>query len=243
MGPLFFFIFLYLHLFRGTYYKSWKFKGTWNVGIFILLIFIASAFIGYVLPWGQISFWGATVITNLLSAIPYIGEILVKWIWGGFSVNNATLNRFFSFHFILPLASIILVLAHIVLLHSSGSSMPLRRNLNVDKIPFHSYFTTKDVFIVIFLVWIFIIINLIYPYSLGDPENFLEANPIVTPVHIQPEWYLLFAYVILRSIPSKLGGVVALLMSLLAFSIISLSRKKFIYLLIDYDHKFYSEDF
>jgi len=187
---------------------------------------MASAFIGYVLPWGQMSFWGATVITNLLSAIPYIGDALVKWIWGGFSVNNATLNRFFSFHFILPLASIILVLTHIILLHSSGSSSPLRRNINIDKIPFHSYFTIKDIFIVMVIFWAYIFINFIYPYSLGDPENFMEANPMVTPVHIQPEWYLLFAYAILRSIPSKLGGVIALLISLLAFSLLSLSRKK-----------------
>ncbi len=225
-GASFFFIFIYCHLFRGAYYKSWKFFFVWNLGIIILILFMASAFMGYVLPWGQISFWGATVITNLLSAIPYLGDLLVKWIWGGFSVNNATLNRFFSLHFIIPLISVLFVALHIVFLHERGSSNPLGSNLNTDKIPFHYYFTIKDLLVVFLILFIYLIVNYNYPYLIGDPENFIEANPIVTPVHIQPEWYLLFAYAILRSIPRKLGGVVALLISLASFMLLPFFIKK-----------------
>jgi len=225
-GASFFFIFIYLHLFRGIYYKSWKFPSVWNIGIIILIIFIASAFIGYVLPWGQISFWGATVITNLLSAIPFIGDILVKWLWGGFSVNNATLNRFFSLHFLVPLILVLFVVLHIIFLHERGSSNPLGRNLNIDKIPFHYFFTLKDLLVIFLVLFFYLFINLNYPYLIGDPENFIEANPMVTPVHIQPEWYLLFAYAILRSIPSKLGGVIALLISLISFLFLSIFLKK-----------------
>nr|UZZ43673.1 cytochrome b [Micrasema sp. XG-2021] len=214
-GASFFFICLYLHIGRGIYYESFMFKFTWMVGIIIFLLCMMTAFMGYVLPWGQMSFWGATVITNLLSAFPYLGTDLVQWIWGGFSVNNATLNRFFMFHFIMPFIVLMMSMIHLMFLHQTGSSNPLSINNNIDKIPFHPYFTFKDLmgFFIFFIV--ILILCLKSPFILGDPDNFIPANPLVTPIHIQPEWYFLFAYAILRSIPNKLGGVIALLMSIL----------------------------
>jgi len=214
-GASIFFICIYIHIGRGIYYNSFKLTHTWIIGIRIFLISIATAFIGYVLPWGQISFWGATVITNLISTIPYLGTRLVQWIWGGFSINNATLNRFYSIHFILPFIIIILVILHLFFLHTTGSSNPLGTNRNYYKIPFHIYFTIKDLYGFIVFSLIFIIIILEYPYIFCDPDNFIPANPIITPIHIQPEWYFLFAYAILRSIPNKLGGVIALIISIL----------------------------
>jgi len=214
-GATFFFLCIYTHIGRGIYYSSFKFIHTWIIGITIFLISIATAFLGYVLPWGQISFWGATVITNLVSTIPYIGIILVEWIWGGFSINNATLNRFFSLHFILPFIILILVILHLFFLHNSGSSNPLGTNRNIYKIPFHIYFSFKDLLGFIIFLIILTLISLQYPYIFSDPDNFIPANPIITPIHIQPEWYFLFAYAILRSIPNKLGGVIALLTSIL----------------------------
>jgi len=175
---------------------------------------IATAFLGYVLPWGQISFWGATVITNLFSAIPYIGGDLVIWMWGGFAVDNATLTRFFSLHFLLPFIIAGLRIVHLLFLHQTGSNNPLGINRNFDKILFHPYFSSKDLFGFIVIIRILIIICFFFPWTLGDPENFIPANPLVTPVHIQPEWYFLIAYAILRSIPNKLGGVIALAMSI-----------------------------
>lgn len=219
-GASFFFLCLYLHIGRGIYYNSYIYLSTWLAGIIILFIIIATAFIGYVLPWGQISFWGATVITNLFSTIPFIGKILVQWIWGGFSVNNATLTRFFTFHFILPFIAIFIASIHIVFLHSTGSNNPLGINSNNDKIPFHPYFIIKDLISIIIIITLLIYLVLINPYALGDPDNFIPANPLVTPLHIQPEWYFLFAYAILRSIPNKLGGVIALLISILILIII-----------------------
>lgn len=213
-GATFFFICIYTHIARGIYYSSFKLMHTWIVGISIFFISIATAFLGYVLPWGQISFWGATVITNLVSTIPYIGNILVIWIWGGFSINNATLNRFFSFHFILPFIILITVILHLYFLHITGSSNPLGNNSNLYKIPFHIYFSFKDLFGFILFLFIFTLIIFQYPYIFRDPDNFTPANPIITPIHIQPEWYFLFAYAILRSIPNKLGGVIALLASI-----------------------------
>nr|QLY89673.1 cytochrome b [Brachycentrus subnubilus] len=214
-GASFFFICLYIHIGRGIYYESFLFKFTWMVGIIIFLLCMMTAFMGYVLPWGQMSFWGATVITNLLSAFPYIGTDLVQWIWGGFSVNNATLNRFFMFHFIMPFIILMFSIIHLMFLHQTGSSNPLSVNNNIDKIPFHPYFTFKDLMgFFIFLLTIFILC-MKFPFILGDPDNFIPANPMVTPIHIQPEWYFLFAYAILRSIPNKLGGVIALIMSIL----------------------------
>lgn len=214
-GASFFFICIYIHISRGIYYSSFKLTHTWIIGVRIFLISIATAFLGYVLPWGQISFWGATVITNLVSTIPYIGNTIVIWIWGGFSINNATLNRFFSLHFILPFILLIIVILHLYFLHLTGSSNPLGSNRNLNKIPFHIYFSYKDIFGFIIFFIIFLIIILQYPYIFGDPDNFIPANPIVTPIHIQPEWYFLFAYAILRSIPNKLGGVIALVISII----------------------------
>nr|AVJ52644.1 cytochrome b [Urolabida menghaiensis] len=214
-GASLFFICLYLHVGRGLYYGSYKLKMTWLVGVMLMLITMGTAFLGYVLPWGQMSLWGATVITNLLSAIPYLGNILVKWLWGGFSVDNATLNRFFTLHFLLPFIITALVMIHLIFLHQSGSNNPVGVNSNIDKIPFHPYFSIKDFMGMSFTMMMFLIMILIEPLMMGDPENFIPANPMVTPVHIQPEWYFLFAYAILRSIPNKLGGVLAMLMSII----------------------------
>nr|YP_010502860.1 cytochrome b [Parasphendale agrionina]UXD78624.1 cytochrome b [Parasphendale agrionina] len=213
-GASMFFICIYLHIGRGLYYGSYKFYFTWMTGVIILFLVMATAFMGYVLPWGQMSFWGATVITNLLSAVPYIGIDLVQWVWGGFAVDNATLNRFFTFHFVLPFMVAAMVMMHLLFLHQTGSNNPLGINSNIDKVPFHPYFTLKDILGFIMLFTFLSIISLKEPYILGDPDNFIPANPLVTPVHIQPEWYFLFAYAILRSIPNKLGGVIALVMSI-----------------------------
>ncbi len=213
-GASFFFFCLYFHVGRGIYYNSFIYIQTWTVGVLLLFLTIGTAFIGYVLPWGQISFWGATVITNLLSAIPYLGVDLVQWVWGGFAVDNATLTRFFSFHFLLPFIVAAFTIIHLLFLHQTGSNNPIGLNRNIDKIPFHPYFTFKDIVGFIVIIILLLILTLINPYLLGDPDNFIPANPLVTPVHIQPEWYFLFAYAILRSIPNKLGGVIALVLSI-----------------------------
>nr|WEG23044.1 cytochrome b [Senometopia sp. 1 HNL-2023a] len=213
-GASFFFICIYLHVGRGIYYGSYLFTPTWLVGVIILFLTMGTAFMGYVLPWGQMSFWGATVITNLLSAIPYLGIDLVQWVWGGFAVDNATLTRFFTFHFIFPFIVLAATLIHILFLHETGSNNPMGLNSNMDKIPFHPYFTFKDIVGFILMTMMLILLVLINPYLLGDPDNFIPANPLVTPIHIQPEWYFLFAYAILRSIPNKLGGVIALVISI-----------------------------
>lgn len=213
-GASFFFICIYLHIGRGIYYGSYLYVYTWRVGVLILFLVIGTAFIGYVLPWGQISFWGATVITNLLSAVPYLGLDLVQWLWGGFAVDNATLTRFFTFHFLLPFIVIAITIIHLLFLHQTGSNNPLGINRNRDKIPFHPYFSFKDIFGFIIIIILLFILTILAPYKLGDPDNFIPANPLVTPPHIQPEWYFLFAYAILRSIPNKLGGVIALVLSI-----------------------------
>nr|YP_010716197.1 cytochrome b [Parnassius honrathi]WDE75946.1 cytochrome b [Parnassius honrathi] len=225
-GASFFFICIYLHIGRGIYYESFNLKFTWMVGIIILFILMATAFMGYVLPWGQMSFWGATVITNLLSAIPYLGTMLVNWIWGGFAVDNATLTRFYSFHFLFPFIILMLTMIHLLFLHQTGSNNPLGINSNLDKIPFHPFFTFKDLIGFIIMLMLLIMLTLTNPYLLGDPDNFIPANPLVTPIHIQPEWYFLFAYAILRSIPNKLGGVIALVMSILILIILPLTFNK-----------------
>nr|YP_010925346.1 cytochrome b [Leptychaster arcticus]WKD83332.1 cytochrome b [Leptychaster arcticus] len=211
----FFFLCIYFHIGRGIYYGSYVNNETWNIGVILLLLTMMTAFVGYVLPWGQMSFWGATVITNLITAVPYIGSSIVQWLWGGFSVDNATLARFFAFHFLFPFIIVALSIIHLLFLHQTGSNNPIGINANFDKAPFHTYFSTKDVtgFIILFALLTNIV--LLSPNLLNDPENFNPANPLVTPVHIQPEWYFLFAYAILRSIPNKLGGVVALLTSIL----------------------------
>nr|AAQ14469.1 cytochrome b [Empidonax traillii] len=214
-GASFFFICIYLHIGRGFYYGSYLYKETWNTGVILLLTLMATAFVGYVLPWGQMSFWGATVITNLFSAIPYIGQTLVEWAWGGFSVDNPTLTRFFALHFLLPFMIAGLTLIHLTFLHETGSNNPLGISSDCDKIPFHPYFSTKDILGFIIMLLPLMTLALFSPNLLGDPENFTPANPLVTPPHIKPEWYFLFAYAILRSIPNKLGGVLALAASVL----------------------------
>lgn len=219
-GASWFFICLYLHIGRGIYYGSYLYLEVWNLGVIIFIATMAAAFVGYVLPWGQIRFWGATVITNLLSAIPYIGPILVEWIWGGFAVDNATLNRFFAFHFLLPFVVAALSAVHLLFLHQTGSNNPLGLDRNADKVPFHTYYTTKDSVGFIILLAILLALALFSPNLLGDPENFIPANPLVTPLHIQPEWYFLWLYAILRSIPNKLGGVVAIFGALLILFIL-----------------------
>lgn len=221
-GASFFFICIYFHIGRGLYYGSYLYKETWNIGVILLLLVIITAFVGYVLPWGQISFWGATVITNLLSAVPYIGNALVQWIWGGFSVDNATLTRFFAFHFLLPFVVIAATLLHALFLHETGSNNPTGLNSNADKISFHPYFSYKDLLGFVVLLTALSFLALFSPNLLGDPENFSPANPLVTPPHIKPEWYFLFAYAILRSIPNKLGGVLALLFSILVLILVPL---------------------
>nr|ADX32824.1 cytochrome b [Hylomyscus sp. CIV839]ADX32829.1 cytochrome b [Hylomyscus sp. CIV843]QHB77356.1 cytochrome b [Hylomyscus simus]QHB77369.1 cytochrome b [Hylomyscus simus] len=219
-GASMFFICLFLHVGRGMYYGSYTFMETWNIGVVLLFTVMATAFMGYVLPWGQMSFWGATVITNLLSAIPYIGTTLVEWIWGGFSVDKATLTRFFAFHFILPFIITALVIVHLLFLHETGSNNPTGLNSDSDKIPFHPYYTIKDILGVILMIMFLMTLVLFFPDLLGDPDNYTPANPLNTPPHIKPEWYFLFAYAILRSIPNKLGGVLALILSILVLTLL-----------------------
>nr|ABN15088.1 cytochrome b [Fukomys sp. PAVD-2007] len=221
-GASMFFICLYVHVGRGIYYGSYMFTETWNMGIILLFSVMATAFMGYVLPWGQMSFWGATVITNLLSAIPYIGTSLVEWIWGGFSVDKATLTRFFAFHFILPFIITALTVVHLLFLHETGSNNPSGIDSNSDKIPFHPYYSIKDFMGFLFVFVILLALVLFSPDLLGDPDNYTPANPLNTPPHIKPEWYFLFAYAILRSIPNKLGGVLALVLSIVILIIMPL---------------------
>nr|YP_009479249.1 cytochrome b [Cryptocercus meridianus]AVN68214.1 cytochrome b [Cryptocercus meridianus]AVT43917.1 cytochrome b [Cryptocercus meridianus] len=226
-GASLFFMCIYMHIGRGLYYGSYKFKYTWMVGVIILFLTMGAAFMGYILPWGQMSFWGATVITNLLSAMPYLGIDMVQWVWGGFAVDNATLNRFFTFHFLMPFIMVAMVMIHLLFLHQTGSNNPMGLNSNIDKIPFHPYFTIKDTVGFMMMFMILSILSLKEPYILGDPDNFTPANPLVTPIHIQPEWYFLFAYAILRSIPNKLGGVIALAMSIMILMIMPFMKSKF----------------
>uniref|UniRef100_A0A1E1FLZ8 Cytochrome b n=4 Tax=Dawkinsia TaxID=1278293 RepID=A0A1E1FLZ8_9TELE len=221
-GASFFFICIYIHIARGLYYGSYLYKETWNIGVVLLLLIMITAFVGYVLPWGQMSFWGATVITNLLSAVPYVGNMLVQWIWGGFSVDNATLTRFFAFHFLMPFIAAAMTILHLLFLHETGSNNPIGLNSDADKIPFHPYFTYKDLLGFMIMLLSLMLMALFTPNLLGDPENFTPANPLVTPPHIKPEWYFLFAYAILRSIPNKFGGVLALLFSILVLMVVPL---------------------
>jgi len=211
-GASMFFIIVYSHMFRGLYYGSYMHprQHLWCSGVLIFLLMMGTAFMGYVLPWGQMSFWGATVITNLVSAIPVAGPSVVEWLWGGFSVDNATLNRFFSIHYLLPFAITGLVIVHIALLHKDGSNNPLGIDSSTDKIPFYPYCYVKDLFNLLLFVVFFSVFLFYYPNLLGHPDNYIPANPMVTPAHIVPEWYFLPFYAILRSIPDKLGGVIAM---------------------------------
>ena len=211
-GASFFFLVVYIHIARGLYYGSYMSprEHLWCSGVLIFVLMMATAFMGYVLPWGQMSFWGATVITNLFSAIPVVGESIVQWLWGGFSVDNATLNRFFSLHYLLPFAIAGLALVHLVLLHQNGSTNPLGIESNVDKISFYPYFYVKDLLGFVTLMALFTFFVYFQPNTLGHPDNYIPANPMVTPAHIVPEWYFLPFYAVLRSIPDKLGGVLAM---------------------------------
>ena len=213
-GASFFFIVVYIHIFRGLYYGSYKAPREllWMLGVVILLLMMATAFMGYVLPWGQMSFWGATVITNLFSAIPLVGESIVTLLWGGFSVDNPTLNRFFSLHYLLPFVIVGVVVLHIIALHRFGSNNPLGIDVRgeQDTISFHPYYTVKDMFGLSVFLTIMAAVVFFLPNSMGHPDNYIPANPMVTPAHIVPEWYLLPFYAILRSVPDKLLGVVAM---------------------------------
>ena len=213
-GASFFFIVVYIHIFRGLYYGSYKAPREllWMLGVVILILMMATAFMGYVLPWGQMSFWGATVITNLFSAIPLVGESIVTLLWGGFSVDNPTLNRFYALHYLLPFVIVGIVVLHIVALHRFGSNNPLGIDVrgNQDTISFHPYYTVKDAFgLGVFLILLSAVVFFL-PNSMGHPDNYIPANPMVTPAHIVPEWYFLPFYAILRAVPDKLFGVLAM---------------------------------
>nr|UAD89500.1 apocytochrome b [Gracilaria changii] len=221
-GASMFFIVVYIHIFRGLYFSSYTKPRhwVWVIGVVIFLLMIITAFIGYVLPWGQMSLWGATVITNLVSAVPLVGDSIVTWLWGGFSVDNATLNRFFSLHYLLPFIIAAASLIHLAVLHQDGSGNPLGIDSSVDKVSMFPYFIYKDllgllVFIVFFSLFIYF-----SPNVLGHPDNYIEANPMVTPAHIVPEWYFLPFYAILRSIPHKLGGVIAMISAILVLALL-----------------------
>jgi quinol-cytochrome oxidoreductase complex cytochrome b subunit len=205
----FFFVFVYIHMLRGLYFQSYYAprKNLWFSGLIIFILMMATAFMGYVLPWGQMSFWGATVITNLFTAVPVVGPSLAQWLWGGFAIDTATLARFFSLHYLLPFIISIIVLIHLYFLHIKGSTNPLGMTVNTDKINFLPYFYIKDLFVISVSLVLLIWVSFFYPNMLGHPDNYILANPIITPSHIVPEWYFLYFYAILRSIPNKLGGV------------------------------------
>ena len=223
-----FFLCVYLHIRRNIYHNTWNNHTTWFIGITIYLIMIITAFTGYVLPWGQMSFWAATVITNLFSAIPYIGNTTVLWIWGSFRISNPTLNRFYRLHYLLPFILTTIITLHIIALHYENHSNPTGTQRRIDIIPFHQYFLTKDLQTRILLRTIIILIRILTPYALTDPENFIKANPLITPTHIQPEWYFLFAYSILRSIPNKLGGILVLIRRIIILYLILFLKQKYI---------------
>ncbi len=213
-GASMFFLAVYLHMFRSMYYGSYKAprEVLWILGVIIYLLMMATAFMGYVLPWGQMSFWGATVITNLFGAIPLVGESLVSWLWGGFAIDNPTLNRFFSLHYLFPFVIVGVVALHVWALHVSGNNNPvgIRSRPNQDMVPFHPYYTVKDGFALSLVVLVYAALVFYAPNLLGHADNYIPANPLVTPAHIVPEWYLLPFYAILRAIPDKLGGVIAM---------------------------------
>ncbi len=218
-GSSFFFIVVYIHVFRGLYYGSYKSprEVLWWLGLVILLLMMATAFMGYVLPWGQMSFWGATVITNIFSAVPFVGTTIVEWLWGGFAVDNALLNRFFALHYLFPFLIVAVVILHIVALHTHGSNNPLGIDKKgpQDSIPFHPYYTIKDLFGLSFVLTIFALVVFYAPDYLGHPDNYIPADPLKTPAHIVPEWYFLPFYAILRAVPDKLGGVIAMISAIL----------------------------
>lgn len=216
-GASMFFVVVYMHIIRGLYYGSYRYPRTfvWNIGVIIYILMMGTAFLGYVLPWGQMSFWAATVITNFLSVIPYFGTEVVQWVWGGFSINNATLNRFFCLHYLLPFVILALVILHIIILHNYGSTNPLSfLSKKIDKVSFHPYFYVKDLFSVVVFFGIYFIFVFFYPDMLGHSDNYIPANPLVTPAHIVPEWYFLPYYAVLRSIPNKTQGIIVMFISI-----------------------------
>jgi ubiquinol-cytochrome c reductase cytochrome b subunit len=225
-GASMFFIVVYCHIFRGLYYGSYMAPREllWCSGVVIFLLMMATAFMGYVLPWGQMSFWGATVITNLFSAIPVVGGSIVEWLWGGFSVSNATLNRFFSLHYLMPFLIAGLTIVHLSLLHKTGSNNPLGINKNIEVVSFYPYFYVKDLLAFFLLLGLFSFFVFYYPNALGHSDNYIEANSLVTPAHIVPEWYFLPFYAILRSIPDKLGGVVAMVLAILVLLLLPITN-------------------
>nr|YP_009139544.1 cytochrome b [Amplexidiscus fenestrafer]AKF78557.1 cytochrome b [Amplexidiscus fenestrafer] len=227
-GASLFFLCLYIHIGRSLYYGGYTKTSVWRVGLIIFVLTMGTAFMGYVLPWVQMSFWGGTVITNLLSAFPYVGADIVQWVWGGFSVSSATLTRFFSLHFLFPFLLAILVGVHLIYLHVEGSNSPIGVKGPVDDVIFHVYYTSKDWYGMVVTIMLLSVIVYLAPNLLGDPENFIQANSLVTPVHIQPEWYFLFAYAILRSIPNKLGGVVSMFFSILILFFLPLLHRSWL---------------
>lgn len=226
-GASIFFLVIFFHIFRNFYFSSYQNPRIllWISGVIIFFLLMATAFLGYVLPWGQMSFWGATVITNLFSAVPYYGTTIVEWLWGGFSVDQATLNRFYSLHFVLPFIIAAVALIHIVLLHFVGSSDPIGADSNKDNVhpgflPFYPYFVTKDFYAVFLMLFVLLLLVFFAPNTLGHPDNYIPADPMVTPAHIVPEWYFLPFYAILRSIPNKLGGVLAMISAILGWLVL-----------------------
>lgn len=217
VGCFVYFFSLYFHLFRGLYYGSYFMVGLWFLGCLLYVFSMAVAFLGYVLPWGNMSLWGATVITNLFSALPYVGQSLVIWLWGGYSVGTPTLMRFFSFHFLIPFLVLLLSVCHLLVLHLRGRSNPLGPVLKSRCVSFDPYFTLKDFLGILFVVLCFVLFALFFPMFLYDSSNFVESNSLLTPSHIKPEWYFLAAYAVLRSVPSKFGGVVFLLFFVLVY--------------------------
>ncbi len=222
-GASFFFIVVYLHLFRGLYFNSYVYprQNLWYSGVTLFFLMMATAFMGYVLPWGQMSLWGATVITNLFSAIPVVGKYIVEWLWGGFSVNNATLNRFFSLHYLMPFLIAAVTLIHLNLLHRNGSNNPLGINTNSEVVDFYPYFYVKDLFSILILIFVFLFFVFFFPNVLGHSDNYILGNPLSTPAHIVPEWYFLPFYAILRSISNKLLGVLAMLVAAALVSLLT----------------------
>lgn len=230
-GASFFFLVVYIHMLRGLYYNSYQHPRmlVWFSGVLIYILMMGTAFLGYVLPWGQMSYWAATVITNFVTVIPFVGKDLVYWIWGGFSINNATLNRFYSLHFILPFVILVIVVYHIYILHKMGSSNPLGiRSLKLNKIPFYPYYIVKDMLGLVLLLIPFCYILFFFPDSLGHSDNYVRANPLVTPAHIVPEWYFLPLYGILRSISDKTYGIIVMFVSLICFFFLPFLNKKIV---------------
>jgi len=225
-GASFFFLFIYIHIARGIYYASYRLTATWLIGVIIIFVLMATAFIGYVLVWGQIRLWAATVITNLLSAIPIVGKTVVEWVWGGFAVNDATLHRFFVLHFLIPFVLVALSGCHLVFLHITGSRNPLGINRDSARVPFHPYYVWKDLVGVLAVLRIILFVRLLTPDLFLEPENFIPANPLSTPAHIKPEWYFLWVYAILRSVPNKLGGVLALFIAILVLAALPVFEKR-----------------